>query len=84
MGQFPNASDGVNRAQPPGIYVVRGVNDRDNVIQLGDANGRIETVYVGTDVFDVSDLKPGDEVIVDFVVQSRSGYRLEASNVWPR
>lgn len=84
FGHFPNASDGVNRAQSPGIYVVRAVNDRDNIVQLSDADGRVESVYVRPEAFDISDLKLGDEVVVDFVVQSGSGSRLEAANLWPR
>jgi hypothetical protein len=81
-GRFPQASEGVIRPQPPGVFVVRAVNDRDNVLQLADTEGRTGTVYVRPDIFDVSELKPGDEIVVDFIVPADSSARLEAAAVW--
>ena len=81
-GRFPAAVDGVIRTQPPGVFVVRGVSERDNIVQLSDADGRTAGVYVNPDVFDVSELKPGDEVMVDFVVPENSNARLVAAAVW--
>ena len=81
-GRLPTVVDGVIRTQPPGLFVVRGVSERDGIVQLGDADGRTAGVYVGPDVFDVSELKPGDEVVVDFVVPPDSNARLVAAALW--
>ena len=81
-GRFPRLTDGVIRVQPPGVFVVRAVIDRDNVLQLSDADGRSGSVYVDPDLFDVSELKPGDEIVVDFFVPADSSARLEAAGVW--
>ena len=75
-------TDGVIRPQPPGAFVVRAVNERDNVVQLADTEGRTGNVYVPPQVFDLSELKPGDEVVVDFIVPADSSARLEAAGVW--
>jgi hypothetical protein len=81
-GRFPAVVDSVIRTQPPGVFVVRAVTERDNIVQLSDADGRTANVYVDADVFDVSELKPGDEVVVDFVVPENSNARLVAAAVW--
>jgi len=83
-GHFPRASEGINRAQPPAVYVVRAVNDRDNIVRLSDGEGRTEEVHVRPHVFDVSELKPGDEIVVDFVMPHGSGSRFEAAHLWIR
>ena len=81
-GRFPRMTDSVIRPQPPGAFVVRAVNERDNVVQLADTEGRTGNVYVPPQVFDLSELKPGDEVVVDFIVPADSSARLEAAGVW--
>jgi len=83
-GRFPAVVDSVIRPQPPGVFVVRAVSERDNIVQLSDADGRSAGVYVDPDVFDVSELKPGDEVVVDFVVPADSTARLTAAAVWKK
>jgi len=81
-GRFPLPSDGVIRPQPPGVFVVRAVDDRENIVQLTGAEGRTGSVYVPDDVFDVSELKPGDEIVVDFVVPADGDARLVAAAIW--
>jgi hypothetical protein len=81
-GRFPVASDGPNRTLPPGIFVVRTVNDRENIVQLSDADGRTARVLVDPAVFDVSELKSGDEIVVDFIVPASKGDPLRAAGVW--
>jgi hypothetical protein len=80
-GRFPRVADGVIRTQAPGLFVVRTVN---NTLQLSDADGRTGDVYVPPDIFDISELKPGDEIVVDFIVPNDSSSRLEAAGVWSR
>jgi len=81
-GRLPDLTDGANRTQPPGVFVVRAVNDRDNIVQISDASGRTAGVYVAPDLFDVAELKPGDEIVIDFVVPNDANARLEAAGVW--
>ena len=81
-GRFPGLYDGVNRTPPPGVFVVRAVNERENIVQLSDADGRTAGVLVDPDVFDLSELKPGDEIVVDFVVPESNDAPLRAAGVW--
>ena len=81
-GRFPSLDDGVNRGSVPGIFVVRAVNDRDNIVRLSDADGRTAGVFVDPDLFDVAELKPGDEIAVDFVVPESKDAPLRAAGVW--
>jgi len=81
-GRFPGASDGVNRTLPPGMFTVRSVNARENMVQLGDADGRTARVLVDPAVFDLKELQVGDEVLVDFVVRSSANDPLRAAGIW--
>ena len=81
-GRFPGFNDGVVRPTPPGLFVVRAVDDRENIVQLCDADGRTAGVFVDPDLFDVSELKPGDEIEVDFVVPESKDAPLRAAGVW--
>ena len=81
-GRFPAASDGANRTPPLGIYVVRSVNARENLVQLRDADGRTARVLVNAAVFDLAKLRSGDEVLVDFVVPTSADAPLRASGMW--
>ena len=81
-GRFPGASDGVNRTLPPGLFVVRTINARENLLQLSDADGRTARVLVDPAVFDLTELKSGDEVLVDFVVPTTVNAPLRAAGIW--
>jgi hypothetical protein len=81
-GRFPAASDGVNRTPPLGIFVVHSVNVRENLVQLTDADGRTARVLVDAAVFDLAELRSGDEVLVDFVVPTSANAPLRAAGIW--
>lgn len=81
-GRLPAASDGVNRTLPPGLFVVRTVNAREHLVQLSDADGRTARVLVAPAVFDLTKLKSGDEVLVDFVVPTSANAPLRAAGMW--
>ncbi len=81
-GRLPRRADGVIAAQPPGVFIVRAVNPRENSMLLADTEGRTANVVVASDVFDVAELKPGDQVAVDFFVPNDSDTPLEAAGVW--
>jgi hypothetical protein len=52
------------------------------IVQLRDDGGRTADVYVDPDIYDLSELRPGDEVMVDFFVPDGSNDRLEAAGIW--
>jgi len=81
-GRLPGSSDGVNRTLPPGIFVVRTVNVRENMVQLGDVDGRTARVLVDPAVFDLKELQSGDEILVDFVVRTSADAPLRAAGIW--
>lgn len=81
-GRFPGVSDGVNRTLPPGLFVVRAVNARDNLVQLSDADGRTARVLVDPAVFDLTELHVGDEILVDFIVPTSANAPLRAAGIW--
>ena len=81
-GRFPGASDGVNRTLPPGIFVVRTVNAREKMVQLSDVDGRTARVLVEPAVFDLTKLKSGDQVLVDFVAPASTKAPLKAAGMW--
>ena len=81
-GRFPAGSDGPNRTLPPGLFVVRTVNARENLVQLSDADGRTARVLVDPGVFDLTELKSGDEVLVDFIVPASANAPLRAAGIW--
>ena len=81
-GRFPAGSDGPNRTLPPGLFVVRTINVRENLVQLSDADGRTARVLVDPSLFDLKELKSGDEVLVDFVAPTSANAPLRAAGIW--
>jgi hypothetical protein len=74
---------GLNYAPKPAVYDVLSVDADARTVQLRAADGRTGTVYVAEEVFDVSTLKAGDKIRVDFVVPDASNKSLRAASVWP-
>jgi len=74
---------GLNYAPRPAVYTVIAVDEDDQTVQLRAADGRTGTVHVAQAVFDVSTLKPGDKIRVDFVVPDEKDKTLKAASVWP-
>jgi hypothetical protein len=61
---------------------VISVDADERTVQLRAADGRTGTVFVSDEVFDVSTLKPGDKIRVDFVVPDETNKGLRAASVW--
>ena len=74
---------GLNYAPRPAVYAVISVDADARTVQLRAADGRTGAVYVGDDVYDLSKLKPGDKIRVDFVVPDATNKKLSAASVWP-
>ena len=74
---------GLNYAPGPAVYTVTSIDRDDRTVQLRAADGRTGSVYVAEEVFDLSTLKPGDKIRVDFVVPDGTNKGLKAASVWP-
>ena len=73
---------GLNYSPRPAVYDVLSVDRNDRTVQLRAADGRIGNVYVDEAIFDVSTLKTGDKIRVDFVVPDATNKSLRAASVW--
>jgi hypothetical protein len=75
---------GLNYAPKPAVYVVLAVDAEARTVQLRRvSDGRTGSVAVATEVYDVTTLKPGDKIRVDFVVPDAANKSLRAASVWP-
>ncbi len=75
---------GLNYAPKPAVYVVVAVDAEARTLHLRRvADGRTGRVAVAAEVYDVSTLKPGDKIRVDFVVPDAANKSLRAASVWP-
>ena len=77
------AGGGLNYAPKPMVYAVVAVDPDDHTIVLRADDGRTGTMSVAADVFDLSRLKPGDKVRVDFLVPAGPDQPLKAASIWP-
>ena len=74
---------GINYAPRPAVYSVLSVDTDARTVQLRAADGRTGVVHVAEDVYDLSKVKPGDKIRVDFVVPDSKSSNLRAASVWP-
>jgi hypothetical protein len=78
-----NQSGSINYAPRPGVFVVVAVDDHERTVRLRARNGVAADVVVADDVYDVSKLRPGDRVQVDFLVPNDKAEPLAAAAIWP-
>lgn len=75
---------GLNYAPKPAVYVVISVDPDARTVQLRrPSDGRTGRVAVDAQVFDVSTLKAGDKIRVDFIAPDGNDKQLRAASVWP-
>ena len=74
---------GINYAPEPAVYSVLSVDADARTVQLRAANGRTGVVEVGPSVYDLSKVKAGDKLKVDFVVPDEKNPQLRAAAIWP-
>ena len=74
---------GINYAPQPAVYSVLLVDPRARTVKLRATDGRTGLVNVGESVYDLSKLKPGDRVRVDFIVPEATDKQLRAASIWP-
>ena len=66
-----------------GVHEVLSVRTADRVVRLRDKEGKVADVHVQEHVYDLSKLKPGDKVKVDFFQPTQGDPRVRAAGVWP-
>jgi hypothetical protein len=77
-------AQGINNASPPAIYSVISIDPDNRTVHLRSMDGRTGYVHVPEDVYDLSKLKPGAKIRVDFVAPDGTGNnKLSAASVWP-
>jgi len=74
---------GLNYAPRPAIYGVISLNPDDRKVRLRAADGRTGDVFFPEGVFDLSTLKAGDQIRVDFVKPGKTDKGLKAASAWP-
>ena len=73
---------GINYAPQPGIFVVVSTDSYAQTVRLRGADGTTADVYVNSDVYDLSKLKAGDRVQVNFLEPDGLSNKLAAANIW--
>jgi hypothetical protein len=74
---------GINYAPQPAVYAVTSVNASARTVTLRDADERTGVVHVAESVYDLSKLKPGDKIRVDFIEPDATDSKLKAASIWP-
>jgi hypothetical protein len=69
--------------QEPGVYQVVSVDTYAGTVQLRGADGSTASVKVPGDVYDISKLKSGDRIQVNFYVPDSMNPGLRAAGIWP-
>ncbi|HEX3138650.1 MAG TPA: hypothetical protein VHQ87_01265 [Rhizobacter sp.] len=82
-GRLSGSTGGVAGGVLPGVFTVRSIDADEKILRLADDDGGTADVYVELRVFDLSALRSGDEVEVDFIVPDGNGSnRLTAAAIW--
>ena len=74
---------GINYAPRPAIYSVISIDSYTRTVRLRASDGRTGDVYVAEGIYDMSKLKTGDKIRVDFVAPDATNSKLSAASIWP-
>ena len=74
---------GINYAPVPAVYDVVSLNREARMVRLRAADGRTGDVFFPVGVFDLTTLKAGDQIRVDFVKPEKADKGLKAAAVFP-
>jgi len=78
-----NQTGATGQSVPNGVYQVVSVDSYNRAVQMQPNNGPPFTVYVDDGVYDLSKLKPGAMVQVNFLLPDGLSNKLKAANIWP-
>ena len=73
----------INYAPQPAVYAVISVDAKGHAVRLRAQDGRTGVVQVADNVYDLSKLKAGDKIRVDFIVPDATNSKLRAASIWP-
>jgi hypothetical protein len=73
----------INYAPQPAVYSVIFIDAKGHALKLRAADGRTGVVNVPESTYDLSKLKPGQKVRVDFVAPDGKNSPLRAASIWP-
>jgi len=74
---------GINYAPQPEVYVVVSTDFMSSTVRISAADGRTGDVHVDSDVYDLSNLNPGDKIRIDFRLPESENSELSAAKIWP-
>lgn len=78
-----NQDGGINNGVPNGVFTVVAVDSYGQTVQMQGSSGSPFNVYVGSDIFNISKLKAGDRIQVNFLAPDGLSNKLSAANIWP-
>ena len=74
---------GINYAPGPAVYSVILIDAKGRTVRLRAADGRTGLVHVAEGVYDLSTLKAGDKIRVDFAEPEAASTKLRAAAIYP-
>jgi len=77
------AGGGMNYAPRPGLYTVVLVDAKGRRLRVRDVDGKTLDANVAEGAYDLSKLKIGDKVRIDFVAQDTPEKKPTAATIWP-
>ena len=66
-----------------GIFEVISVQASNRIVRLRASDGKTGDVSVAEHVYDLSKLKAGDKLKVDFLLADEANPKLSAAGIWP-
>jgi hypothetical protein len=73
----------INYAPRPGLYSVVLVDARGRMVRMRDLDGKTADVHVAEGVYDLSKLKIGDKIRVEFLAMDAPDKKPRAATIWP-
>ena len=77
-----NQNSGVANPIAPGVFEVVSVDTYGRIVQMRGPVGTVG-VYVGEGIYDISKLKAGDRLQVNFLEPDGLSNKISAANIWP-
>ena len=77
-----NQNNAVANPVANGVFKVVSVDSYSRTVQMQGTAGPV-TVHVDEGIYDISKLKPGEQVQVNFLVPDGKSTKLSAAGIWP-
>jgi len=77
-----NQNNGVANPLANGVFTVVSVEPYGRTVEMQGPTGTVK-VHVGEGIYDISKLKPGEQVQVNFLVPDGLSTKLSAASIWP-